>query len=86
MFKRDQTAQSLPVPLSESTLGPAELLFGVALTGMIVVTVALTTGFRADQGPSNYRWVAQSASHGMGDVRRATAKLPVANTRRWPGV
>jgi len=34
VFKLDQPAQSL-VPLTESTISPAELLFGGALTGMI---------------------------------------------------
>lgn len=32
-FKRDRPTQSLLVPPSESTIGPAELLFGRALTG-----------------------------------------------------
>jgi len=53
VFKRDQPAQSLLVPLGESTIGPAELLFGGALTGMIcrwklTLSIDLGTTGRAD--------------------------------------
>jgi len=42
VFKHEQPAQNLLIPLGEATLGPAELLFGSELTGVILPMVAHT--------------------------------------------